>query len=921
MRNYLSLFLALICVIRLDAALPREVDFSANKNRYSPSDKAIFSADYEFQKTRDPITEQIPEAIHQKEMVFSSSIPSKPYQFGKQKTSNNLQDLETINWRSRGPVNVGGRFLSIVLDVDNEQHIIAGSASGGVWTSFNGGQSWTRTSSLSGEQSATCLVQDTRIGMHNVWYYGTGELHCTTDRRVGIIARTLGLGNGIFKSTDNGASWNQLSSSKVGQKAALTNVFQGVWNIITDKFSSYDVVYAACYGAIMRSSDGGKNWIKVLGDLQNKSFGSYIIQAANGVFYATLGSYSTDKSMPSDAGVWSSTDGLNWKDITPNTFGTKERTLKMASAPSDPTVIYLFTESPDNYSNDNLSFTASTHKFFVGTFDNSGSGTWKDNSSGLPGKGKGQLGNWGISTLGGYAMFVKVKPDNPKTVYLGSANLIYSTNAFTDSLKTVAVGGYPYNFVDNQLHPDQHDMLFLPSNINKIYLANDGGIQYKTGIDATQNWLSANNGLLASQYYWVEMNPNPAKSMLIGGLQDNGSFLTKTNDEKVPWEIQYGGDGMTCGFLNDDVIIVTVYNGATVLGSITDQNSGVYFGPNDPTEFSFYNNFTYDTLADCSIYSPSLNKIYRVFKIREALAANKSNIFQKEILSNLKIGTGEQISAITLQSRSGGRLFYGTNMGNLFRYDNPKDLTASGFSITGTDFPKNAFLSSIDVIANNPDSLLVTFSNYNVQSIFFSSNGGGSWIPVSGNLEEFPDGSGSGPSVRYIKSVRFAGNNHYLVATSTGLYSTNQLEGTNTKWIREAQNIIGDVIIDQISYREADGMIAVATQGSGVFVANLKKTISEVDESFSLDFLQLEQNSPNPVENTSNISFNLPSNLACSLIISDPLGKCVAKLFEGKIFDKGRNTIQFDRKGLSSGVYFYTLSANSNNITKKMIIK
>ncbi|MCX6286164.1 MAG: hypothetical protein NTY96_03540, partial [Bacteroidetes bacterium] len=150
-----------------------------------------------------------------------------------------------------------GNMLCIAVDVDNENHLLAGSASGGMWESNTEGNLWHKVTAPDAEQSATCVAQDRRTGKHHTWYYGSGELLSTTNRNVSTSVRTVGLGNGIFKSTDNGSSWQALPSTQGGQPGVLKDVFQGVWRIVTDPVTmNKDVVYAACYGAIMRSENG-----------------------------------------------------------------------------------------------------------------------------------------------------------------------------------------------------------------------------------------------------------------------------------------------------------------------------------------------------------------------------------------------------------------------------------------------------------------------------------------------------------------------------------------------------------------------------------------------------------------------------------------------------------------------------------------
>ncbi len=64
-----------------------------------------------------------------------------------------------------------------------------------------------------------------------------------------------------------------------------------------------DIVYAACYGAIVRSEDGGESWGITLGDLTNKSFTTDIAITSDGVLYAVLWSYIISIMRPVKVGV------------------------------------------------------------------------------------------------------------------------------------------------------------------------------------------------------------------------------------------------------------------------------------------------------------------------------------------------------------------------------------------------------------------------------------------------------------------------------------------------------------------------------------------------------------------------------------------------------------------------------------------
>ena len=94
---------------------------------------------------------------------------------------------------------------------------------------------------------------------------------------------------------------------------------------------------------------------------------------------------------------------------------------------------------------------------------------------------------WIWNAQGGYDLLVKVKPDDSSTVFIGGTNLWRSTDGFTTDSNTTQIGGYyegSYHGqgnwdIYNNHHPDQHELLFLPSNPNIILSGNDGGV-YKS---------------------------------------------------------------------------------------------------------------------------------------------------------------------------------------------------------------------------------------------------------------------------------------------------------------------------------------------------------------------------------------------------------------------------------------------------------
>jgi len=86
----------------------------------------------------------------------------------------------------------------------------------------------------------------------------------------------------------------------------------------------------------------------------------------------------------------------------------------------------------------------------------------------------------------------------------------------------------------------------------------------------------------------------------------------------------------------------------------------------------------------------------------------------------------------------------------------------------------------------------------------------------------------------------------------------------------------------------------------------------------NLKELELEQNVPNPFDSHTRITFNLPQSADVILEITDAAGRPLERLIDGKM-SNGEHTTLWDGSKVASGIYFYTLYADGELITKKMI--
>ena len=81
----------------------------------------------------------------------------------------------------------------------------------------------------------------------------------------------------------------------------------------------------------------------------------------------------------------------------------------------------------------------------------------------------------------------------------------------------------------------------------------------------------------------------------------------------------------------------------------------------------------------------------------------------------------------------------------------------------------------------------------------------------------------------------------------------------------------------------------------------------------------LNQNYPNPFNPSTQISFGLPKSGNVKLVVFDILGREV-KTLVNEFQTAGTHSITFDASSLSSGIYFYSITANDFTATKKMLL-
>ena len=244
------------------------------------------------------------------------------------KTSALDQDVE---WRSLGPNNVGGRTRGFLIDREDDQTLYAGSVSGGLFKSTNGGTDW---SVLQSSIEAGCVGVTTIAQADNGdIYIGTGSSY---EGIGGGPSGSTSMGTGVFKTTDGGETFDLLIET-------IPTDFLAVNRIQVYERGGSTYVYAATSNGLRLSKDAGDTWETPKDDSGNalsSSLAHDIDIDPEGNVYCPIG-----------PNFWKSTDGETFSklngngDLPINIPGARKL---VAVSQSDPNYLYFASSTGGN---------------------------------------------------------------------------------------------------------------------------------------------------------------------------------------------------------------------------------------------------------------------------------------------------------------------------------------------------------------------------------------------------------------------------------------------------------------------------------------------------------------------------------------------------------------------------------------------
>ena len=191
--------------------------------------------------------------------------------------------------------------------------------------------------------------------------------------------------------------------------------------------------------------------------------------------------------------------------------------------------------------------------------------------------------------------------------------------------------------------------------------------------------------------------------------------------------------------------------------------------------------------------------------------------------------------------------------------------------------------------------------------IYTSTNDGTSWIQITQ-----PSQSQTSP----VYSITKSGSNIFA-GTAYGVYlSTNN--GINWNAVNTGLPLTNQIYVYSLSI--VGNYIYMGSNALGIWKRPLSEMITGVEQKNNIPTqFSLEQNYPNPFNPNTTITYSLPKSSFVTLKIFDELGREIKTLVcENKL--PGKYEVKFDGRNLSSGVYFYKITAGDFVETKKLIL-
>lgn len=740
-------------------------------------------------------------------------------------------------WQERGPFNTGGRTRVVFFDPNDVganngdgvdyNRAFAGGVGGGLWVNddvTNAASPWTIIPGIAGDLSINAYAIDPNNPL--IIYIGTGEQY----------AQGAAVGNGVYKTTDGGATWNQVNIQPAGSGTisgggslfksgiftvnditirdnnGVSEIYVGVGSIFyaapNGNISNPSNILGAQNAGLYRSIDDGVTWSRIENPSMAYNFSGltffvipndFEIGADNTLFFGSIASPGIGQG---GGRIYSSTDGLNWS--LNQVIASTDR-VELATSSSNANLIYVAVEAAagaDLYiSNDKMANITALNE-----------PNDADNSIPATDFARGQAF---------YDLVIEVDPTNDQIVYAGGIDLFRS---FSGGTTWTQISKWSENPNLNGLnvpfiHADIHALTFRPNTPDQAIIGSDGGVSYASSLNAAVSNPNSignrNNSFNVTQFYYGDIADTDIADGddFAGGTQDNGTQMTNDApaNSLAPFFDPIGGDGAYTNIDKDGNYAVLSVTGQTHLyvdyPVIPGSNINTLFATGRLYIISQGNGGDFINVAELDenldfffANGQTFNGTNGILACSLSTSVATCNTITNSLISNSR-PTAMKVSPFTTTS---SKLFLGTINSRLIRVDN-----ANTTSQVWTDISGPQFLGSVSDIefGATEQEILVTMHNYGVDSVWYTADGGTTWTSKEGNLPDIP--------VKAILKNPLL-NEEVIIGTEEGIYVTGDFNNASPTWTQTNNGMTSVKVVD-LDLRVSDNTILASTHGRGMF--------------------------------------------------------------------------------------------------------
>lgn len=726
-----------------------------------------------------------------------------PLASGTEDTANitvNPELYEGLEYRSIGPYR-GGRVTAGTGVPGKPYTFYMGSTGGGVWKTEDAGTSWVNISDKFfkvGSIGAVAVADSDP----NVIYVGTGS---------NAPRGNISPGDGIYKSTDAGKTWEHIGLPDAGQIGR-----------IRIHPENPNLVYAAVLGnlflpseerGVYRSENGGDSWEKIL--YLDKDTGSVELSMDSTnprILYAAMWSVRrtpwTLQGISDRGGLYKSTDsGDSWEKVKGGFPEDITGKIGVTVSRVNPERIWALVEN---------------EKGGVYRSDDSGESWTRINTDR-----KLQQRAW-------YYTRIYADPKDADTVYALNTSFYKSID-----------GGKTFQDIPVR-HGDCHDLWINPDNTNIILQANDGGAH--VSLNGGETWSSINNQPTSEIYRVTVDNQFPYR--VYGAQQDNSTISVPSSNPGglTAYENWFSVGGCESGHIaidprNNNIIYAGCYGGAI---------SRVNLGTDESRQILIYPQLQLGQAPETIKYRFQWNAPIRISR------HNPDRLFHTSQIVHMSDNEGQSWKDISpdltrndksKQKHSGGPITLdntGTEVyGTIFAFEESpyqegeywagsddglvhisRDSGRNWDNITPENLPEWATVNMIELSTHAPGRAFAAVHNYRMGDfspyIYRTTDYGKSWKLLT-------DGTNGIPRLHFTRVVREDPDREGLLYAGTefGLYISFD-DGSH--WQQLQLNLPSTPITDLAVHRKN---LVVATQGRSFWILDSLNVLHELEDNAS----------------------------------------------------------------------------------------